>query len=53
MNNDTYHLHNMNMNHVKFTGSAFEFPDEARTIVLYLATLLFMIIWINDDARRE
>jgi hypothetical protein len=35
-------------NNVKFTGSAFEFPDEARTIMLYLATLLFMIIWIND-----
>ena len=39
MNN---HLNNLNS--VKFTGSGFEFPGEAVTIMMYLAVLIIAAI---------
>jgi hypothetical protein len=39
------------MNHVKFTGSAFEFPSDAATILLQFV-LLLMIIFEIDVVRN-
>jgi hypothetical protein len=36
---------------VKFTGSAFEFPDDAVTALMYLVTLLLMLAWVNEAPR--
>lgn len=45
--NNINHLMNNNLNNlngIKFTGSAFEFPGEAVTIMMYLAVLIIAAI---------
>jgi hypothetical protein len=50
MNNQT---HNVNhVNHVKFTGSAFESPSDAVTLLLQCVLLLLLIFGIQPDPRN-
>jgi len=49
MNNQT---HNMFSNNVKFTGSEFESPGDAVTLLLQCVLLLLLIFGIHPDPRN-
>jgi hypothetical protein len=47
MNNQTH-----NVNHVKFTGSAFESPSDAITLLFQCVLLLLLMFGIQPDPRN-
>jgi hypothetical protein len=47
MNNQTY-----NVNQVKFTGSAFESPSDAITLLFQCVLLLLLMFGIQPDRRN-
>ena len=49
MTSDYYHYHN----NVKFTGSAFESPSDAATILLQFVSLLAIIFGIVEHQPRN